>query len=236
MKDPTRCAKAGFVIRAVGKDSKSREVVAMSPFVIGIAGGTCSGKTTFSQAILQQIGPEHVVYIQTDSYYVDRSSVLPQEREKINYDHPDALENPLLISHLKTLLNWRPIESPIYDFKTHTRRDEAERIEPKQVILLEGILILVDPRLRDLMDLKVFVDTDADVRVLRRLKRDIEVRGRTVQSVMEQYCSTVRPMHLEFVEPSKRYADLIIPEGGFNENGVDIIVQKIRSMLSRRTQ
>lgn len=204
----------------------------MCPFLVGVAGGTGSGKTTLSQAILQQIGAERVAYIQHDSYYVDRSSIPPGDRQAVNYDHPDALENQLLISHLKTLLEYKPIEKPIYDFKTHTRKRETERVEPKDIILLEGILILVDPRLRELMNLKVFVDTDADVRLLRRIKRDIEERGRTIQSVMDQYLSTVRPMHLEFVDPSKRYADLIIPEGGFNEIGVDVIVQKTRSMLS----
>ena len=208
----------------------------MSPFVIGVAGGTGSGKTTLSQAILQRIGPECVTYIQHDSYYLDRSAILPEERQKINYDHPDALENQLLIHHLKTLLNWQPIEKPMYDFKTHTRKLETERVEPKEIILLEGILILVDPALRKLMNLKVFVDTDADVRALRRLKRDIEERGRTVQSVVEQYFNSVRLMHLEFVEPSKRYADLIVPEGGLNEMGVDVIVQKLLSVLEKAIQ
>jgi uridine kinase len=208
----------------------------MSPFVIGVAGGTGSGKTTLSQAILQRIGTEHVTYIQHDSYYVDRTSILPEDRERINYDHPHALENQLLIHHLKTLLDWKPIEKPIYDFKTHTRKPETEQVEPKEIILLEGILILADPALRELMDLKVFVDTDADVRAFRRLKRDIEERGRTVQSVIEQYFNSVRPMHMEFVEPSKRYADLIIPEGGLNEMGVDVIVQKMRAVLESETR
>ncbi|MBN1219974.1 MAG: uridine kinase [Anaerolineae bacterium] len=205
----------------------------MSPFIIGVAGGTGSGKTTLSQAILQRIGVEDVTYIQHDSYYIDRSSISSEDRQRINYDHPDALENELLIRHLKILLNRKPIEKPIYDFKTHTRKPETERVEPKEIILLEGILIFVDPTLRALMDLKVFVDTDADVRALRRLKRDIEERGRTVLLVIEQYFNSVRPMHLEFVEPSKRYADLIVPEGGLNEMGVDVIVQKMRSVLGR---
>jgi len=208
----------------------------MSPFVIGIAGGTGSGKTTFSQAVLQRIGSENVTYIQHDSYYVDRSSIPAEDRQRINYDHPDALENALLIRHLKMLLGWQPIEKPIYDFKTHTRKLETERVEPKEIVLLEGILIFVDPALRALMDLKVFVDTDADVRALRRLKRDIEERGRTVSLVVDQYFDSVRPMHIEFVEPSKRYADLIVPEGGMNEMGVDVIVQKMRSVLDRQTQ
>ena len=203
----------------------------MSPFIVGVAGGTGSGKTTLSRVILQQIGPDCVAYIQHDSYYLDRSSISPKDRKNINYDHPDALENQLLINHLQMLLDWKPMEKPIYDFKTHIRKNETERVEPKEIILLEGILILADPRLRELMNLKIFVDTDADVRVLRRLERDIEKRGRAVQSVVEQYLTTVRPMHLEFVEPSKRYADLIIPEGGLNKIGVDVIVQKIHSML-----
>jgi len=208
----------------------------MTPFVMGIAGGTGSGKTTLSLAILQQIGVEHVGYIQHDSYYIDRSSLTPEERQKINYDHPDALENELLIRHLKMLRDWKPIDKPNYDFKTHTRRQETETVSPKDVIIVEGILILVDPMLRELMDLKVFVDTDADVRVLRRLGRDVEERGRTVGSVVEQYLGSVRPMHLEFVEPSKRFADLVIPEGGLNDVGVDVITHKIRSTLAENKQ
>ena len=160
-------------------------------------------------------------------------NILPEDRESINYDHPKALENQLLIRHLKMLLEGKPIEKPVYDFKTHTRKFKTERVESKGVILLEGILILADPALRELMDLKIFVDTDADVRVLRRLRRDIEERGRTIQLVIEQYFNSVRPMHLKFVEPSKRYADLIVPEGGLNEVGVDVIVQRMHSVLGR---
>ena len=207
----------------------------MTPFVIGIAGGTGSGKTTLARSVHQQIGPDHITYIQHDSYYVDRSNIPPKDRERINFDHPDALENHLLIRHLKTLLDWQAIEKPIYDFKTHTRKLETDWVEPKDIILLEGILILADPMLRELMDLKIFVDTDPDVRILRRLKRDIENRGRTIQLVTEQYFNSVRPMHIEFVEPSKQYADLIIPEGGLNKMGVDVIVQKLRSVLGRET-
>ncbi len=201
------------------------------PIIVGVAGGTGSGKTTVSQAILERAGPENITYIQHDSYYRDRSHLSPAERDKINYDHPDALENALLIEHLDTLRQRKAADIPVYDFKTHTRSPETRRVYPRDVILLEGILIFVDKALRRLLDVKIYVDTDADIRFIRRLKRDITERGRTMDSVMEQYLSTVRPMHLEFVEPSKRYADVIVPEGGFNVVAVDMLVTRIKALL-----
>ncbi|WP_322800539.1 uridine kinase [Thermoflexus sp.] len=201
------------------------------PVVIGIAGGTGSGKTTVAEAIVRRIGPEYIALIQQDSYYKDQSHLPMEERAQINYDHPDSLDTDLLIQHLKELLNGRPVEVPIYDFTTYTRTPYTRRVEPRPVILVEGILVFVEKALRDLFDIKIYVDADPDIRFIRRLQRDIAERGRTMESVIRQYLSTVRPMHLEFVEPSKRYADIIIPEGGFNTVALDMIVARIRSML-----
>jgi len=203
----------------------------MDTITIGVAGGTGSGKTTVSHRILEQVGAENVAYVQHDSYYRDRSHLSPEERALINFDHPDALETSLLAEHVKSLRAGIAVMIPVYDFKTHTRTAEVVRVTPQPVILIEGILILADKKLRDLLDIKIFVDTDADTRFIRRLKRDIQERGRTMDSVIRQYETTVKPMHLEFVEPSKRYADVIIPEGGFNEVGVDMLVTKIRSLI-----
>lgn len=200
--------------------------------IIGICGGTGSGKTTVALRILDAVGPEKVVYLQQDSYYKDLSHLPLAERHRVNFDHPDALDNDLLIAHIEELRAGRPIEQPVYDFTVHTRTSERRRIEPKPIILVEGILVFENPRLRSLMDLKIYVDTADDIRFIRRLVRDIHERGRTVESVIEQYLSTVRPMHLEFVEPSKRYADIIIPEGGYNEVGIDLIIEKIKSHLA----
>jgi uridine kinase len=202
--------------------------------VIGVAGGTGSGKTTVSEAILDRVGRHEIAYLQHDSYYKDRSHVPPEERAKANFDHPDALESGLLAQHLNALKAGQGVEVPLYDFTSHTRREETVHIEPRNVILVEGILIFAEKALRDLMDVKVFVDTDADIRFIRRLQRDINERGRTVESVIRQYTETVRPMHLEFVEPSKRYADIIIPEGGFNVTAIDMIVAKIKDMIAAR--
>ena len=201
------------------------------PVVIGIAGGTGSGKTTVAEAIVRRIGPEHIALIQQDSYYKDQSHLPMEERVRINYDHPDSLDTDLLIQHLKELLAGRPVEVPIYDFTTYTRTPHTRRVEPRPVILVEGILVFAEKALRDLFDIKIYVDADPDIRFIRRLQRDIAERGRTLESVIRQYLSTVRPMHLEFVEPSKRYADIIIPEGGFNTVALDMIVARIRSML-----
>lgn len=205
--------------------------IAEKPIIIGVAGGTGSGKTTVSQAILDRVGCDRIAYIQHDSYYKDRSHLPPEERPKINFDHPDALETKLLVQHLKELRAGHPVEVPVYDFTTHTRTSQTQRVEPRRVILVEGILIFADNTLRDMMDVKIYVDTDADIRFIRRLERDITERGRTMRSVIDQYLATVRPMHLEFVEPSKRYADVIIPEGGFNPVALDMVVARIEAMI-----
>jgi len=203
----------------------------MNPIVIGVCGGTGSGKTTVVQVILERVGAERIAYIQHDSYYRDQSHLPLEERARVNYDHPDSLETELLVKHVRQLLAGQAVEVPIYDFTTHTRTRRTHRVEPRRVILVEGILIFAEPELRDLMDVKIYVDTDADIRFIRRLQRDIAERGRTMESVIEQYLSTVRPMHLEFVEPSKRYADVIIPEGGFNEVALDMVVARVMEMV-----
>jgi len=204
----------------------------MEPVIIGVAGGTGSGKTTVAQEILVRAGAHRITFIQHDAYYRDLSH-LPQEQRAIqNFDHPDALENSLLIEHLRALKQGRPVEVPVYDFTTHTRTHETLHVAPHRVILLEGILIFADAALRQLMDVKIYVDTDPDIRFIRRLERDIAERGRTMASVIHQYLGTVRPMHEEFVEPSKRYADVIIPEGGFNEVAMDMVAARIKSLLA----
>ena len=203
------------------------------PVVLGVAGGSGSGKTTVVRRLIRALGGEHdVAVLHHDSYYRDASHLPPDERAAINYDHPDSLETELLIEHLQGLLQGRPVEVPVYDFANHIRTDSTERVRPRPVIILDGILILWDRRLRDLMDVKLFVDADADVRLGRRLRRDMEERGRSPASVLNQYMETVRPMHLEFVEPSKRYADVIIPRGGHNRVGVEMVVATVRSLLS----
>jgi uridine kinase len=202
------------------------------PLVIGIAGGSGSGKTTVAQEILQRVGPDRIAYIQHDSYYKDLTGLPPAQRAEVNFDHPNSLETELLTEHIENLKLGQAIEVPIYDFATHSRTDNTFKVNPRGVIIVEGILIFVDSTLRPLFDLKLFVDTDADIRLIRRLERDITERGRTVESVLKQYQSTVRPMHLEFVEPSKRYADVIIPEGGFNMAALDMVVARIESLLN----
>jgi len=203
------------------------------PILIGITGGTGSGKSTVSREILKRNGEENVVIIEQDSYYKDQTHLTFEERVKRNYDHPLAFDNELLIKHLKDLLNNIPIEKPIYDFEQHTRKKETVTVFPKKIIILEGILILYDEEIRNLCDIKIFVDTDSDVRVIRRIRRDIKERGRTLDSVIQQYMSTVRPAHQQFVEPTKKYADIIIPEGGYNEVAIDIIAAKINSILTK---
>jgi len=200
--------------------------------VIGIAGGSGSGKTTVAQEILQRVGPDRIAYIQHDSYYKDLTGLPPTQRNEVNFDHPNSLETELLIRHVEKLKAGQPIEVPVYDFSTDSRTGETFMVQPHRVIIVEGILIFVEPALRALFDVKIFVDTDPDVRLIRRLQRDITERGRSVESVIKQYQSTVRPMHLEFVEPSKRYADVIIPEGGFNRAALDMVVARIESLLS----
>jgi uridine kinase len=201
------------------------------PIVIGIAGGTGSGKTTVADVILDKVGREKIAYLPHDAYYRDLSHLPREKRAKINFDHPDSLETSLLIEHIDQLKEWQSIELPIYDFKTHTRTSKSKRIEPRSVTFVEGILIFAEPELRKMFDVKIYVDTDPDIRFIRRLQRDISERGRTTQSVIKQYLTTVRPMHLEFVEPSKRYADIIIPEGGFNTVAMDMIIARIERLI-----
>ncbi|MRR52830.1 MAG: uridine kinase [Rhodocyclaceae bacterium] len=203
------------------------------PFVVGVAGGSGSGKTTVVEQIIQALGGAEVTVLHQDAYYRDRSELTLAQRQQINYDHPDALENELLIANLEALLRREPIATPVYDFSQHARLRQTEQIEPASIVIVEGILVFQDPRLRALMDLRVFVETDADVRFIRRLKRDLEERGRTLDSVVAQYLDTVRPMYLEFVEPSKRYADVIIPEGGYNSIAIDLVVSKLRALLAQ---
>ena len=198
---------------------------------MGIAGGSGSGKTTVTRKILKRLGEGKVVVLEHDSYYKDLDAFGEIPVEHINFDHPDALETSLLIRHLRSLREGKSIDQPLYDYTTYRRLSDSKRIEPKNVVILEGILIFVDRELRDLMDIKIFVDTDADERLLRRLCRDIIERHRSLELVMNQYIETVKPMHLEFVEPSKRWADVIVPKGGENVVAIDMIVTKIKEML-----
>ena len=201
------------------------------PLVIGIAGGSGSGKTTVVQEILNRVGADRIACLQHDSYYKNLADLPPTLRANVNFDHPHSLETELLIKHVEALRDLQPVEVPIYDFATDSRTSQTFTVEPRGVILVEGILIFTETELRKLFDIKIFVDTDADVRFIRRLRRDITERGRTTESIIKQYESTVRPMHLEFVEPSKRYADVIIPEGGFNTAAMDMVVARIESLL-----
>ena len=200
--------------------------------IIGICGGTGSGKTTVANRILESVSASQVVFIQQDSYYRNITEIPLDYRQVPNFDHPDALDNDLLVYHLRKLKAGEPIELPVYDFKTNTRLNETQVLQPKPIVILEGILIFAEPRLLEQMDIKVFVDTPDDIRFIRRLRRDIADRGRTLESVIEQYTATVRPMHMQFVEPSKRYADVIIPEGGHNLVSIDLLSGKIRERLS----
>jgi len=202
-------------------------------FVIGIAGGTGSGKTTITEIIATELGANKTVVINHDSYYRDISTYGNFKPENINFDHPDALETNLLIEHISSLKKGEPIQKPIYDFATHTRNKETQQIEPKPVIIIDGILIFCDEQLRNLFDLKIFVDTDADERFIRRLTRDIKYRGRSIESVINQYLSSVKPMHLNFVEPSKRWADIIIPHGGKNKVGINTILSQILAFINK---
>ncbi|AIF66879.1 uridine kinase [Terribacillus saccharophilus] len=209
--------------------------MAKKPIIIGVAGGSGSGKTSVTRSIYKRFTDKTILVIEQDSYYKDQSHLPFEKRLNTNYDHPFAFDNELLMQHLQALGEQQSIEKPIYDYKIHTRSDETIPVEPKDVIILEGILILEDERLRDMMDIKVFVDTDADLRIIRRLLRDIKERGRTIDSVIEQYVNVVRPMHLQFIEPTKRYADIIIPEGGENHVAIDLMSAKIETILSGRT-
>ncbi len=198
---------------------------------VGVAGGTGSGKTTVADAIVARIGASRIAFLQHDSYYRDLHGHAREHLIHHNFDHPDALETELLVSHVRTLTEGHAVEIPVYDFTRHVRTDRTRRVEPRRVVLIEGILIFAEKALRELFDIKIFVDTDADLRFIRRLRRDIEERGRTIDSVVAQYLETVRPMHLEFVEPSKRWADLIIPEGGFNAVALDMVSARIEALL-----
>lgn len=204
----------------------------MKPFVIGIAGGTGSGKTTVARRIYESLHLDSAVFLDQDSYYRDLGHLPLEERKKLNFDHPESLDNELLADHLEQLVQRRSVQKPVYDFAAHTRTPEHVQVDPRDIILVEGILLFVEPRLRDLFDLKIFVDTEADVRFIRRLKRDLDMRGRTIDSVIDQYLTTVRPMHFEFVEPSKRYADVILPRGGNNAPGIGVITARIRERLA----
>jgi uridine kinase len=203
------------------------------PVVIGVAGGTASGKTTVVRRIVESLGDEQVTVVEHDRYYRDRSDLRLEERAALNYDHPDALDTNLLVEHLSALRAGRAVELPVYDFARYARLPVTDRAHPRRAIIVEGILIFTEATLRGLMDVKVFVDTDADARFIRRLQRDVAERGRTMDSVIDQYLGTVRPMHLEFVEPSKRYADIIIPQGGHNPVAVDMLLTLIRSLANR---
>jgi uridine kinase len=204
------------------------------PLVIGVAGGSGSGKTTVTEAILERVGRERIALLPHDAYYHDLSHLSLEERAQVNFDHPDAFDNVLYLAHVDALAHGQQVAMPTYDFTTYVRLPESVAVAPRPVVLLEGILIFADAALRERMDIKLFVDTESDLRFIRRLQRDIGERGRTVESVIEQYLRTVRPMHLEFVEPTKRYADIIIPRGGLNAVAIDMVVARIEWLLSER--
>jgi uridine kinase len=206
------------------------------PLVIAIAGGSGSGKTTVANVILDKVGAHRIAYLPHDAYYRDLTNLPPTQRAEVNFDHPESLETELLIEHVNMLKSWRPIDLPVYDFTHHSRTAETIQVNPQRVIIVEGILIFVEPRLRELFDIKIFVDTDPDIRFIRRLTRDIQERGRSTEMVVHQYLNTVRPMHLEFVEPSKRYADIIIPEGGFNSVALDIVSARVEALLKHEDE
>jgi uridine kinase len=203
----------------------------MQPLILGIAGGSGSGKTTIARTIIERVGGDRIAFVQHDAYYRDQSDIPFEQRLLVNYDHPASLETELLVRHLHALRAGQVIALPVYDFAKFTRTNVSTPVEPRPVVLVEGILIFVDPALRALFDIKVYVDAPADLRFIRRLQRDMTERKRTPESVIRQYLETVRPMHLEFVEPTKRFADLILPEGGFNPVAIDVIVARVRAML-----
>jgi uridine kinase len=204
---------------------------ATKPFVIGVAGGTCSGKTTVAERLVDIVGSEHLALIRQDAYYVDRTHQPFDERARANYDHPDAFDWELMNEQLSRLLSGETVPVPVYDYADHNRSREVQMVAPARIVVFEGILALYEPGLRDLFDLKVFVDTDADVRLIRRLQRDVRDRGRTPDSIMAQYMTTVRPSHMQFIEPSKRHADVIFPEGGHNDAAFEILVARVRELL-----
>ncbi len=204
------------------------------PITIGVAGGSGAGKSTVARVILQRIGADNIAYLPHDSYYRDLRDLPVDQRVQINFDHPDSLDTELFMEHIKQLKRGEPINVPIYDFSTHSRTADVRVVQPQRIVLVEGILIFTDPRLRDLFDVRIFVETDDDVRFIRRLQRDIKERGRTIDSVVNQWMQTVRPMHLEFVEPSKRYAHVIIPEGGLNEVAMEMVIARIEALRVER--
>ena len=201
------------------------------PVVFGVAGGTASGKTTVARTVLKSVGASQIAYVPHDAYYRDMPHLPLEERAGLNYDHPNSLETELLIEHIEQLLFGNPVRIPVYDFSSHRRTEETKLVEPSPVILIDGILIFTNAALRELMDIKIYVDSDADVRFIRRLQRDMNQRGRSLQSIINQYMDTVRPMHLEFVEPSKRYADIIIPHGGMNKVAMDMVISRLLALL-----
>lgn len=206
------------------------------PVVFGVAGGTASGKTTVARAILDAVGASQIAYLPHDAYYHDRVDLLFEDRARLNYDHPDSLDTKLFVRHIKDLRMSSPVHVPVYDFTTDRRTEDTILVEPAPIILVDGILIFTKRKLRDLMDIKIFVDTDADVRFIRRLQRDMKERGRSLDSVVQQYLETVRPMHLKFVEPSKRYADIIIPGGGQNRVAMEMVVSRLQMLLKVREE
>lgn len=206
------------------------------PIVIGVSGGTGSGKSTVAQAIFKSLPDENILILEQDAYYKDQSNLSFEERVKTNYDHPLAFDTDLLIEHIKLLCKHKPIQKPIYNFSNHNRETESITVLPREIIILEGIMILEDERLRELMDIKIFVDTDADVRIIRRITRDINERGRTLESVIDQYLTTVKPAHEQFIEPMKKYADIIIPEGGYNKVAIDLMTTKVMSIINDSQQ
>ena len=201
------------------------------PVTIAVAGGTGSGKTTVAEEILKRVGANRIAYLQHDSYYFNRDQMTRDPRNRPNFDHPNSLDTDLLVKHLRQLKSGHTAQVPIYDFTTDSRGPDVRTVAPQPVILVEGLLLFAEKKLRELFDIKIYVDTDSDIRFIRRLRRDIAERGRTMESVIDQYLNTVRPMHLEFVEPSKRYADVIIPEGGFNTAAMDMVVARIETLL-----
>jgi uridine kinase len=203
------------------------------PITIAVAGGTGSGKTTVSRALLERVGAEHIAYLPHDAYYKDLRHLPDTQRAAINFDHPHSLDTPLMAAHIRALQASEAVDIPVYDFTTHSRTTEVIHVEPASIILVEGILIFAERDLLPLFDIKIFVDTDADLRFIRRLQRDVAERGRTVESVIKQYLSTVRPMHMEFVEPSRHYADIIVPQGGYNTVAIDMIADRVRMMIAR---
>jgi len=204
-----------------------------SPVVIGIAGGSGSGKTTVLARIIDAFGSDQIAVLDHDAYYQDLADYLPEERETFNFDHPDALETKLMREHLDALTQGEPIEKPIYDFTTHRRKEETETIEPRPVVIIEGILVLAERELEEAMDIRIYVDTADDIRLMRRIRRDIQERGRSIDGVLRQYERTVRPMHIEFVEPSKRKADIIIPRGGHNHVAIEMVLARIQDLIMK---